>query len=57
MKIGYALSGGGARGLAYIDVLKILEELEIFPDVIAGTSMGAIIGAKLKKRKEKNIMS
>jgi NTE family protein len=45
MKIGYALGGGAARGLSHIGVLKVLEERGIFPDVIAGTSVGAIIGA------------
>jgi NTE family protein len=45
MKIGYALGGGAARGLAHIGVLKVLEEYNIYPDVIAGTSIGAIIGA------------
>jgi NTE family protein len=44
-KIGYALGGGSARGLAHIGVLKVLEENGLFPDVIAGTSIGAIIGA------------
>jgi NTE family protein len=44
-KIGLALSGGGARGLAHIGVLKTLEEAKIPVDFIAGTSMGAIIGA------------
>jgi NTE family protein len=44
-KIGLALSGGGARGLAHIGVLKVLEEAEISIDFISGTSMGAIIGA------------
>ena len=44
-KIGLALSGGGARGLAHIGVLKVLEEAEIPIDYISGTSMGAIIGA------------
>ncbi|MFK7921542.1 MAG: patatin-like phospholipase family protein [Bacteroidia bacterium] len=43
-KIGLALSGGGAKGLAHIGVLKILEENGIRPDYITGTSMGAIIG-------------
>jgi NTE family protein len=45
VKIGYALGGGAARGLSHIGVLNVLEEFGIFPDVIAGTSMGAIIGA------------
>ena len=43
--MGYALSGGAARGLAHIGVLKVLDEYGVCPDVIAGTSMGAIIGA------------
>ena len=38
------LSGGGARGMAHIGVLKVLEELKIPIDCIAGTSMGAIVG-------------
>jgi NTE family protein len=44
-KIGIALSGGGARGIAHIGVLKVLENHGIFPDCIAGTSAGAIVGA------------
>lgn len=44
-KIGLALSGGGARGGAHIGVLRALEELDVPIDYIAGTSMGAIIGA------------
>lgn len=44
-RLGYALSGGGARGFAHIGVLKVLEEEGIRPDYIAGTSIGAIIGA------------
>ena len=43
-KIGLVLSGGGARGLAHVGVLKVLEQERIPVDVIAGTSMGAIIG-------------
>ena len=45
VKIGLALGGGGARGLAHLGVLQVLEEEHIPIDVIAGTSMGAIIGA------------
>jgi NTE family protein len=45
MKIGYALGGGAAPGLSHIGVLKVLDEYGIVPDVIAGTSIGAIIGA------------
>ncbi|MEW6557976.1 MAG: patatin-like phospholipase family protein [Elusimicrobiota bacterium] len=44
-KIGLALGGGGARGFAHIGVLHILEKNKIIPDFIAGTSIGAIIGA------------
>ena len=44
LKIGLALSGGGARGGAHVGVLKALEELDVKVDYIAGTSMGAIIG-------------
>lgn len=43
-KIGLALSGGGARGFAHLGVLKVLEELRIPIDYIAGTSMGSVIG-------------
>lgn len=45
MKIGLALGGGGARGLAHIGVLKTLEKNGINIDLVSGTSMGAIIGA------------
>ena len=44
-KIGYVLSGGGARGFADLGVLKMLEEIGIRPYAIAGTSVGAVIGA------------
>jgi NTE family protein len=43
-KVCLVLSGGGARGMAHIGVLKVLERLEIPIDCIAGTSMGAIVG-------------
>lgn len=43
-RIGISLSGGGARGMAHIGVLAGLELNGIFPDVILGTSAGAIIG-------------
>ncbi len=38
------LSGGGARGMAHVGVLRVLEELRIPVDCIAGTSMGAVVG-------------
>ena len=41
---GRVLSGGGARGMAHIGVLKVLEDLKVPIDCIAGTSMGAIVG-------------
>ena len=44
-KIGIALSGGGARGLAHIGVLEVLENEGISISAIAGTSMGSVIGA------------
>ncbi len=43
-RIGLALSGGGAKGIAHIGVLKVLEELNIEVDYITGTSMGSIVG-------------
>jgi NTE family protein len=44
-KIGICLSGGAALGYAHIGVLQALEENGIYPEVISGSSMGAIIGA------------
>jgi NTE family protein len=44
-KVGLALGGGVARGLAHIGVLSVLEEAGVPIDCVAGTSMGAIIGA------------
>lgn len=44
-KVGLVLSGGGAKGLAHIGVLKALEENHIPVDYITGTSMGGIVGA------------
>jgi NTE family protein len=44
-RIGLALGGGFARGLAHVGILKVLEEEGIMPDYIAGTSVGAVIGA------------
>ena len=43
-RIGLVLSGGGARGAAHIGVLKVLEEMRVPVDAIAGTSMGAVVG-------------
>ena len=41
---GLALGGGGARGLAHIKILQVIDEFGIKPKVIAGTSMGALVG-------------
>lgn len=43
-RIGLVLSGGGAKGGAHVGVLKVLEELRVPVDCIAGTSMGALVG-------------
>jgi len=44
-KIGLVLSGGGAKGIAHVRVLQVLDSLGIVPDYIAGTSMGSVVGA------------
>ena len=44
-KLGLALSGGGARGIAHVGVLKAFEEAGIVPDAYSGTSAGSIVGA------------
>lgn len=44
-KVGLVLSGGGAKGLAHIGTLKVIDSLGIKLDYIAGTSMGAIVGS------------
>lgn len=43
-RIGLALSGGGARGMAHVGVLKVLEEMRVPISCVTGTSMGAIVG-------------
>ncbi|HEX4648721.1 MAG TPA: patatin-like phospholipase family protein [Steroidobacteraceae bacterium] len=43
-RVGLVLSGGGARGTAHIGVLKVLEQMRVPVDAIAGTSMGAVVG-------------
>ncbi len=45
MNIGLALSGGGAKGIAHIGVLKVLEEAQIPVHALAGTSMGGLVAA------------
>lgn len=44
-RFGLALGGGAAKGFAHLGVLKVLEDAQIIPDIIVGTSMGALIGA------------
>ncbi|MFV8835357.1 patatin-like phospholipase RssA [Aquisalimonas sp.] len=44
-RIGLALGGGSARGWSHIGVIKALAEMEIEPDLVAGTSVGAIVGS------------
>jgi NTE family protein len=45
IRLGLALGGGGARGLAHVKVLEAVDELGVKPAIIAGTSIGAIIGS------------
>ncbi|WP_276168937.1 patatin-like phospholipase family protein [Zobellia alginiliquefaciens] len=45
LKVGLVLSGGGAKGMAHIGAIKVLEEAGIQVDYIGGTSMGAIVGS------------
>jgi NTE family protein len=45
LTFGLALGGGGARGLAHIVVLEAFDELGVRPSLIAGTSIGAVVGA------------
>ncbi|HTP58423.1 MAG TPA: patatin-like phospholipase family protein, partial [Spirochaetia bacterium] len=47
LRIGLALGGGAALGLAHIGVLKVLSQEGIQPDCVAGTSAGAVVGAAL----------
>ena len=46
-KVGLALSGGGARGFAHVGVIKVLAENNIPVDLIAGTSIGSVVGGAL----------
>jgi NTE family protein len=43
--VGLVLSGGGARGVAHVGVIKFLEEIGVLPNVVAGTSAGALVGS------------
>ena len=44
-RLGLALGGGGARGIAHVGVLRVFEEESIPVDLIVGTSIGALVGA------------
>ena len=55
-KIGLALGGGYARGLAHIGVLEVLEREGIPVDMIAGTSIGALIGALYARKKDATLL-
>ncbi|MEH6467498.1 MAG: patatin-like phospholipase family protein, partial [Porticoccus sp.] len=44
-KIGLALGGGGAKGISHVLILEALEEMDLRPSFVAGTSIGALIGA------------
>ncbi len=44
-RIGLALGGGGARGIAHVIVLEVLDEMGVKPSIISGTSIGALIGS------------
>jgi NTE family protein len=46
-KIGLALGGGGARGLAHIGAMKVLDREGVRPDIIVGSSMGSVVGGAL----------
>lgn len=49
--LGVALGGGGARGFAHIGLVRAIEELGLEPDIVAGTSMGALVGAMLAQKR------
>lgn len=55
-RIGLALSGGGARGMAHIGVLKVLDELKVPVHCVTGTSMGAIVGGSFAAGMNARIM-
>jgi NTE family protein len=55
-KVGLALGGGYARGLAHIGVLEVLEREGIPVDLIAGTSMGALVGALYAREKDAGLI-
>ncbi len=65
-KIGLALGGGGAKGLAHISMLEVFDDLNVRPHCIAGTSIGAVVGAlyaagltgkQIKERVQERVIS
>lgn len=54
--VGLALSGGAARGMSHIGVLRVLEEEGIVPDVISGTSIGALVGGMWASGKNSQVL-
>jgi len=56
-RIGLALSGGGARGLAHVGVLKVLDEMRVPISCVTGTSMGAIVGGTFAAGRSPNEMA
>jgi len=48
-RVGLALSGGSVRGIAHIGVIKALAEAGICPQIVAGTSVGSLVGAGLAR--------
>ena len=51
LKIGLALGSGSARGMSHIGVIKALEDMGIFPEIIAGSSVGSLVGASYASSK------
>lgn len=49
-RLGVVLGGGGARGLAHVGVLKVLDEAGIRPEIVVGTSMGGLVGGAYATR-------
>ena len=55
MKIGLALGSGSSRGWAHIGIIKALADLGIVPDIVCGTSIGAMIGASYLSNNLENL--
>ncbi len=48
LRVGLALGSGSARGWAHLGVIRVLEQAGIRPDLVCGTSIGALVGAGLR---------